>query len=200
LHENLPFALPDISRAEIAAVTECLESGWLTSGRKVQEFEAAFARTVKCGHAIAINSATAGCLLALDALGVGPGTEVVVPAMTFSGPAMMAHRLGAKVVLADCEEGSYQISVDDVASKITPQTRVVMPTHFGGASCRTEALGTLCYKHGISWSTTPPTPSRPSTATRSTWSVGPRHPCDVLLVLRHQVHHDRRRRHGHDLQ
>ena len=115
MHENLPFALPDISRAEIAAVTECLELGWLTSGRKVQEFEAAFARTVKCGHAIAINSATAGCLLALDALGVGPGTEVVVPAMTFSGPAMMAHRLGAKVVLADCEEGSYQISVDDVA-------------------------------------------------------------------------------------
>ena len=99
----LPFALPDISRTEVAAVTECLESGWLTSGRKVAEFEAAFARTVKSGHAIAVNSATAGCLLTLDALGVGPGTEVIVPAMTFSGPAMMAHRLGAKVVLADCE-------------------------------------------------------------------------------------------------
>ena len=82
----LPFALPDISRTEVAAVTECLESGWLTSGRKVAEFEAAFA----------LNSATAGCLLTLDALGVGPGTEVIVPAMTFSGPAMMAHRLGAK--------------------------------------------------------------------------------------------------------
>ena len=69
--------------------------------------------------------------------------------MTFSGPAMMAHRLGAKVVLADCEPGSYQISVADVAAKITPQTRVVMPTHFGGASCSTAALSELCYQHGI---------------------------------------------------
>src|SRR5262245_49919570 len=145
----LPFALPDIGKSEISAVTECLESGWLTSGRKVLEFEEAFARAVKARHAIAINSATAGALLTLDALGVGPGTEVIVPAYTFSGPAMMAHRLGAKVVLADCEEGSYQVSVADVAAKITSQTKVVIPTHFGGASCDMVGLRSLCYEHNI---------------------------------------------------
>ena len=169
--DALPFALPDISRTEVAAVIECLESGWLTSGRKVVEFEAAFAGYTKARHAIAVNSATASALLTLDALGVGPGTEVIVPAMTFSGPAMMAHRLGARVVLADSEPGTYQISVDDVAKKITPQTRVVMPTHFGGASCATASSANSAISTASSWSTTPRTPSRPSTATRSTWSA-----------------------------
>ena len=169
--EILPFALPDISRTEVAAVTECLKSGWLTGGRKVQEFEAAFARTVKSGHAIAVNSATAGCLLTLDALGVGPGTEVIVPAMTFSGPAMMAHRLGAKVVLADCEPGHLP---DQRPTTLRRKSRLrtprwSMPTHFGGASCSTAALS--CETSAVvsttsSWLTTPPTPSRRSTATR----------------------------------
>lgn len=140
---NLPFALPDIGKDEIAAVSACLESGWLTSGRKVQEFEAAFASSVGARHAIAVNSATTGALLVLDALGVGPGTEVIVPAYTFSGPAMMAHRLGAKVVLADCEPGGYQVSPEDVHRKITERTRVVMPTHFGGLACNMDALSDL---------------------------------------------------------
>ena len=147
----LPFALPDISRAEVAAVIECLESGWLTSGRKVAGVRGGVCpHTSSAGHAIAVNSATAGALLTLDALGVGPGTEVIVPAMTFSGPAMMAHRLGAKVVLADCEPETRTRSASRTSpEKITPQTKVVMPTHFGGASCSTAALSELCYQHGI---------------------------------------------------
>jgi len=147
--DTIPFALPDISDWERAAVDHCLKSGWLTSGRKVKEFEEAFAAYVGAKHAIAVNSATMAALLILDALGVGPGDEVIVPTYTFSGPAMMAHRLGAKVVLADCLPGSYQIDPDQVRRKITDRTKVVMPTHFGGSACAIDQLKALCDSRGI---------------------------------------------------
>lgn len=146
---HIPFALPDIGPAEIAAVTACLESGWVTSGPNVKEFERRFADYVGAKHAIAVNSATMGALLILDALGVGPGSEVIVPAYTFSGPAMMAHKLGAKVLLADCLPGSYQIDPADVERKLTDDTLVVMPTHFAGASCDMNSLAEICGGIGV---------------------------------------------------
>lgn len=146
---SLPFARPDIGDDEVEAVVECMKSGWLTSGSKVQEFEAKFAAFTGAKHAIAVSSATVGALLILDALGIGLGDEVIVPAMTFSGPAMMAHRLGANVVLADCLPGSHQLDPADVARKITPRTKVVMPTHFAGEACDLEALQSLCATHGV---------------------------------------------------
>jgi dTDP-4-amino-4,6-dideoxygalactose transaminase len=146
---SIPFHRPDISQAEIDAVTECLKSGWLTSGRKVKEFEEKFAAYVGAQHAVAVNSATSAALLILDVMGVGPGDEVIVPAYTFSGPAMMARKLGAKVVFADCERDSYQISVKDVARKITDRTKIVMPTHFAGASADLLELHRLCADFGV---------------------------------------------------
>ena len=145
---TLPFAVPDIGPEEIEGVVECLKSGWLTSGQKVAEFEDRFAAYVGAKHAIAVNSATSAALLILDALRV-QGREVIVPTYTFSGPAMMAHKLGARVVLADCRPGSYQIDPEQVARLITPFTAAVMPTHFGGSSCDMRSLREVCEKRGV---------------------------------------------------
>jgi dTDP-4-amino-4,6-dideoxygalactose transaminase len=144
---QIPFALPDIGEGEVAAVTECLRSGWLTTGRKVQEFEAAFAHKVGAKHAIACSSATMAALLILDSLGCGYEDEIIIPTYTFTGPAMMAHRLGMNVVLADsaCSlHPEYNIEVDEVARRVTDRTRVVMPTHFAGSAVNMRELREFC--------------------------------------------------------
>ncbi len=146
---DLPFALPDITRMEIEGVVECLESGWLTAGRKVREFEQAFAERVGARFAISCSSATMGALLLLEALGVGPGTDVIVPTWTFSGPAMMAHKLGAQVVLADVHPVDFNLTCDTLASCLTTRAKVVMPTHFAGRSCDMAALAAFCRAHGL---------------------------------------------------
>jgi len=145
----LPFALPDISQAEIDGVTECLKAGWLTAGRKVKQFEEELARFVGAKHAIAWSSATNAAHLIFDALKINDKCEVIVPAYTFSGPAMMAHRLGAKIVLADCLPGSYQIDPDHVEELITPATALVVPTHFAGQACDMKRLKSICDKQGV---------------------------------------------------
>jgi dTDP-4-amino-4,6-dideoxygalactose transaminase len=147
--KQLAFALPDIGPEEIDNVVSCLRSGWLTSGKMVQQFEREFADYVGAKEAVSVSSATMAALLLLSALEVGPGDEVIVPAYTFSGPAMMAHKLGAKIVFADCAPNSYQIDPEHVASLITPRTKVIMPTHFAGSACDIAALAKLCVGRGI---------------------------------------------------
>ena len=144
---TMPFAVPDISEREVEAVSECLRSGWVTTGRKTKEFEEKFAAFIGVKHALAVNSATAGALLILDALGVGPGDEVIVPAYTFSGPAMMAHRLGAKIVLCDSQLDNPAMCATALEGLITSKTKAIMPTHFAGIPF--EALGYLEEYRGI---------------------------------------------------
>jgi dTDP-4-amino-4,6-dideoxygalactose transaminase len=146
---DLPFALPDIGPAETAGVLACLNSGWLTSGLKVQEFEKAFAAEIGVTHAISCSSATDAALLVMEALGVGPGVEVVVPVWTFSGPAMMAHKLGAKVVFCDVDLDTYCMTVETLSKVVTSRTLLVMPTHFAGRSCDMTELLSYCNQLGI---------------------------------------------------
>ena len=149
LDERVSFARPDIGEAEIAAVVECLRSGWLTAGRRVAAFEARFAEQVGARHAVSFNSATAAALVLMEVLGVAAGSEVIVPTWTFSGPAMMAHKLGARVVLADVEEASFNLSARTTAPLLNDRTAVVMPTHFAGLSCDMTGLAELCATAGI---------------------------------------------------
>ncbi|MCO5157843.1 MAG: DegT/DnrJ/EryC1/StrS aminotransferase family protein [Aquamicrobium sp.] len=128
----IPFAKPDITEAEITAISNCLRSGWLTTGGVTAEFERRFAETVGAKYALAVTSATMGALLVLDALGIGAGDEVIVPAYTFSGPAMMARRLGARVVFADSRASSPEMSWEDALAKVTSRTKAIMPTDFAG--------------------------------------------------------------------
>src|SRR5436309_7636405 len=105
----LPFHRPEIGDEEIRSVVETLRSGWLTTGAKVKRFEEQFAGYLGCRHAVAVNSGTAALHLALDAVGIKEGDEVIVPTMTFAATAEVVFYLKAKPVLVDCRPDTLNI-------------------------------------------------------------------------------------------
>ena len=146
----LPFALPDLGHEEAAAVLECLQSGWLTSGPVSRQFEQEFAAYLGGDvHAIAVNSATAGLHLALEALGIGPGDEVIVPTMTFTATAEVVRYLGADAVIVDVDPHTLCVQPEAIAAVITPNTRAVIPVHYGGLACDIDAIVALAHRHGL---------------------------------------------------
>jgi dTDP-4-amino-4,6-dideoxygalactose transaminase len=151
----LPFALPDLGQEEAAAVLECLRSGWITSGAVSRKFEQEFAAYLGAGDsnhdlaAIAVNSATAGLHLALEALGIGPGDQVIVPTMTFTATAEVVRYLGADPVLVDVDAATLCVQPAAIAAAITARTRAVIPVHYGGLACDIDAIVALARQHGI---------------------------------------------------
>jgi dTDP-4-amino-4,6-dideoxygalactose transaminase len=144
--------LTDVQMAEedLAAVAECLRSGWLTMGPRTAAFEAAVAEWTGSPFAVAVSSGTAALHLACAALGLGPGDEVIVPAFTFLATAHAPRYVEAVPVLADvvsCE--SPNLSVDDVAARITPRTRAVIAVHMCGYPADVPALRALCEERGL---------------------------------------------------
>ena len=144
----LPYALPSIGEDEIAEVVDSLRSGWITMGPKVKRFEASFAEYVGAPHAIAVSSCTAALQLALHAFGIGPGDEVLVPAVTFCATANVVVHLGARPVIVDVDDDLF-IDPDAAAAAITPRTRAIMPVHYGGQACDLERIYTLAARHGL---------------------------------------------------
>ncbi|MBL0094325.1 MAG: DegT/DnrJ/EryC1/StrS family aminotransferase [Piscinibacter sp.] len=147
----LPFALPDIGEAEIAEVVDTLRSGWVTTGPKTRRFEEDFAAYLGAPglHALAVNSATAGLHLALEALGIGPGDEVITTTHTFTATAEVVRYLGADVVLVDIDPTTLCIDVDAVERAITPRTKAVVPVHYGGLAADMGRLLALARRHGL---------------------------------------------------
>ncbi len=151
----LPFALPDIGEAEIAEVVDTLRSGWVTTGPKAARFERAFAQFLgepdgsEALHCIAVNSATAGLHLALEALGIGPGDEVITTTHTFTATAEVVRYLGADVKLVDVDPATLNIDPAAVAAAITPRTKALMPVHFAGLAADMDALHALAARHGL---------------------------------------------------
>jgi perosamine synthetase len=145
----LPFHVPSIGDEEIAAVVETLRSGWLTTGAKTRQFESEFARYLGVAHAVALNSGTAALHLALEAVGVGEGDEVVVPTMTFAATAEVVAYLKATPVLVDSEPDTLNMDVAAFARAITPRTRAVIPVHFGGQPCEMEPIVEIARRHSI---------------------------------------------------
>jgi perosamine synthetase len=143
------FAEPYIGEEEIDAVVECMRSGWLTSGPRVMRFEEDFAAYVGARHAIAVNSCTAALHLALEAVGVGPGDEVITSAMTFTATAAVIEHLGAKPVLVDCETETLNLDPEEVDQAITPRTKAVLPVHFAGEPCDMDALEEIARKRKV---------------------------------------------------
>lgn len=135
----MPFSLPTIGEEEIAEVVDSLRSGWVTTGPKTKRFESAFREYVDTAHAIAVNSCTAGLHIALTALGIGPGDEVIVPTLTFCSTANVVVHLGARPVLVDVGEDS-NVTAEAVERAITARTRAIVPVHYGGQACDLEAI------------------------------------------------------------
>jgi dTDP-4-amino-4,6-dideoxygalactose transaminase len=136
----LPYNLPDITDAEIDAVVETLRSGWLAPGPRARLFENDFARRAGARHAIALDSATAGLHLALVALGIGPGDEVITTPTTFAATINTIIHTGARPVLADITIDNYCIDPAAVERAMTPRTRAIMPVHHGGSPCDMRAI------------------------------------------------------------
>ena len=150
-HPFLPFARPDIGPAEIAAVTEALRSGWVTTGPKTKEFEQKFVDYLggQGLEGIAVNSATAGLHLALEALGIGPGDEVIAPTLTFTATVEVVRYLGADPVLVDVDPVTLNIDPEKIRAAITPRTKAIMPVHYGGLACDIGAILAVAQEHGL---------------------------------------------------
>ncbi len=136
----LPIARPSTGEEELAAVAEVLRSGWLTQGPWVKRFETEFAARHQSPHALATTSCTTALHLALVALGVGPGDEVIVPAFTWIATANVVVHCGATPVFADVLTDTYNIDVADVARKLTPRTKAIIPVHLFGLCADMDAL------------------------------------------------------------
>lgn len=137
---SIPFARPSITHREESAVLDALRSGWLSTGPRVKEFEKAFAAYVGTTNAIAVNSATAALHLALEAFGVGPGDEVIVPTWTFAASAEVIVWLGAKPVLVDVEADTLNSSPDQIMRAVTPRTKAVVAVHLAGLPMDVKGL------------------------------------------------------------
>ncbi len=129
----LPFSRPSISKEEITAVTEVLRSGWITTGMKASEFENVFCNYVGCSGAVALSSATAGMHLALKALDIGAGDEVITPSMTWVSTVNLIVLAGAMPVFADIDKDTLMVSSNTIEKCITDRTRLIIPVHFAGA-------------------------------------------------------------------
>ncbi len=156
----LPFALPEIGEEEIQEVVNCLRSGWLTTGPKTRQFETDFEAMLNAAgggvaagsqpvQAIAVNSATAGLHLALEAIGIGPGDEVIVPTHTFTATAEVVRYLGADPVFVDVLPGSLNIDPALVRAAITNKTKAIMPVHFAGLAANMSAIIAIAQEHGL---------------------------------------------------
>ncbi len=146
--EFLPYALPTLGEEEIAEVVDTLRSGWITTGPKVKHFETLFSEYVRCSHAIAVSSCTAGLHNALTALGIGRGDEVVVPTLTFCATANVVTHLGARPVLVEVGD-DLNVIPEAVEAAITPRTKAIIPVHMAGQACELEDILAIAERRGL---------------------------------------------------
>ena len=146
----LPFSRPTIEEDEIAEVVESLRSGWITSGPKVMKFEEMFRERLGVAHAVAVNSATAGLHLAVAALNLKFGDEVIVPSLTWAATANVVELCGGRTVFGDVDPETLCLDTEDAARRITERTRAIMPVHFAGQPADLDAFHDLCDEHGLS--------------------------------------------------
>jgi len=145
----LPFFRAAVGEDDIAAVSEALRSGWLTSGPRAVELEQKLGEYLGAAHTIAVSSCSEAMLLCLRALGVGPGDEVITSPITFASTVHAIIHNGATPVLADIETDTFCLDPAEVERRITPRTRVIMPVHFAGQACRIREIMAIACAHGI---------------------------------------------------
>ena len=146
---RIPLARPSVSQAEIDAVTRVLQSGWLSAGPKTVEFEEKLAERLGVPHVVAVNSCTSALHLTLVALGIGPGDEVITTPITFVSTVNAILYVGATPVLADVDPVSMNIRPGEIARRISPRTRAIIPVHMAGQPCDLDEIHEVADKHGI---------------------------------------------------
>ena len=146
--EFLPFCLPDIGEDEIDEVVQALRSGWITTGPRTKEFERRLAEYVGARHAIAVNSCTAALHVALAAMGIGPGDEVITSPLTFCSTANVVVHLGGRPVFADIGD-DLNIDPAEIERRITDRTKAIIPVHHSGQPCRMEEILSCAREHGL---------------------------------------------------
>lgn len=144
---DIPIALPVTGVEEWEATRACFETGWLTQGPRVSEFETAFARRHQVSYAIATTSCTTGLHLALATLGIGPGDEVIVPAFTWVATANVVLYCGASPVLVDIDPKTFNIDPQQVQQKLTERTKAILPVHLFGLCADMDALRSVLPPH-----------------------------------------------------
>ena len=147
--EYLIFGSPQILEPEIEEVVATLRSCWIGTGPRVEAFERAFAEYAGAPHAVAVSSCTAALHLAMMVLGLEAGEEVIVPSLTFPATANSVIHAGGRPVLADVDRDTQCLDPEDVARRITPRTRGIVPVHFAGRLCPIEPFRELAAKHGL---------------------------------------------------
>ena len=146
----VPYFRLEVSDAERQAVDRVLRSGWLTMGAEVLAFEEEFAAAISRDiTAVAVNSNTAGLHLALEACGIGPGDEVIVPSLTFTATAEVVRYLGAEPVLVDVDPDTLCLDMTKAERAVTARTKALMPVHFGGLGADMKAVAALASRHGL---------------------------------------------------
>ncbi|QZN96550.1 UDP-4-amino-4-deoxy-L-arabinose aminotransferase [Symbiopectobacterium purcellii] len=145
----LPFSRPSLGEEEIAAVNTVMLSGWITSGPKNQQLEAAFCTLTGNKHAIAVSSATGGMHVTLMSLDISPGDEVITPSLTWVSTLNMIVLLGAVPVMVDVDRDTLMVTPEAIAAAITPRTRAIIPVHYAGAPADIDAIRAIGHRHGI---------------------------------------------------
>jgi dTDP-4-amino-4,6-dideoxygalactose transaminase len=147
--DYLPYYKPKIEDDDVAAVSDAMRRGWLTTGPKVRELEAAFAWSSGIRHAIAVNSCTAALQLGLVALGVGPGDEVIMPALTFVAGAECVRGLGAEPVFCDVDPNTLCITPETIEPAVGSKSKVIIPMHYGGQPGGIREIASFAGVRGI---------------------------------------------------
>lgn len=146
----IPVYQPHFGGREKEYVNQCVDSTWISSrGEFISRFESEFAHYIGAPHATTVSNGTVALHLALTALGVGPGDEVIVPTLTYIASVNTVLQTGAKVVYADSLADTWNVSAADIESRITKNTRAVMVVHLYGLPCDMDAIGAVCKKHDL---------------------------------------------------
>ena len=146
---TLPYGRQSVDEGDMAAVAQVLTSGWLTTGPKVEAFETALAEAFGTAQAVAVSNGTAALHVAMFALGVGPGDEVIVPPITFAASANGTAFLGGRPVFADVDPDTLLIDPAQVEAKITPQTKAIVAVDYAGQPCDYDVLAPIADAHGL---------------------------------------------------
>jgi len=145
----LQFHIPEIDNRELSNVQDALNSCWITTGPKTKEFEKLFANAVHADHAVAVNSCTAAMHLALEAIGVQAGDEVITSPYTFASSAEVIRYFDAVPVFADIKANNFNIDPECIQSSITNKTKAIIPVHIGGLAADLDAVNQIAQKHNL---------------------------------------------------